>query len=77
MGNTRNNHPDSRQGEHSMKVGDLVVNRAYQNYSNIVPAKMVMQATRALKGHTGEYIVTEDEPGLWKPVKNYFIVSPA
>ena len=60
-----------------MKVGDLVVNRAYQNYSNIVPAKMVIQTTRALKGHTGEYLVTEDEPELWKPVKNYFVVSPA
>ena len=60
-----------------MKVGDLVVNKAYQNYSDIVPAKMVVQATRILKGHTGEYIITEDEPGMWKPSKRFFVVSSA
>ena len=60
-----------------MKVGDLVVSKAHQNYSNIVPAKMVMQTTRVLKGHTGEYIITEDEPGMWKPSKRFFVVSPA
>ena len=45
--------------------------------SNIVPAKMVMQTTRVLKGHAGEYIITEDEPGMWKPSKRFFVVSPA
>ena len=46
-----------------MKVGDLVVNRAYQNYSDIVPAKMVVSvANRALRGPENPYIVLEDEP---------------
>ena len=60
-----------------MKIGDLVVSKAYQNYSEIVPAKLVVQRTRALKGHTGEYIVTADEPETWKPAKSFFVVSPA
>ena len=47
-----------------MKIGDLVVSKAYQNYSEIVPAKLVVQRTRVLKGHTGEYIVTADEPEM-------------
>ena len=61
-----------------MKVGDLVVNRAYQNYSDIVPAKMVVSVSnRALCGPENPYIVLEDEPEDWKPAKSYFVVSPA
>jgi len=59
-----------------MKVGDLVVSKAYQNYSNIVPAKMVVQVT-AKTDHKGPYIITEDEPDQWKLAKSFFIVSPA
>ena len=61
-----------------MKIGDLVVNKAYQKYSDIVPAKMVVNiSNRALSGPENPYIVLEDEPEDWKPARNFFIVSPA
>jgi hypothetical protein len=61
-----------------MKVGDLVVNKAYQKYSDIVPAKMVVNiSNRALSGPENPYIVLENEPEDWKPAKSYFVVSSA
>tara|TARA_Y100000004_G_scaffold118656_1_gene133360 strand:+ start:956 stop:1147 length:192 start_codon:yes stop_codon:yes gene_type:complete len=63
-----------------MKVGDLVVSKAYQNYSNIVPAKLVVQTTLGKGGKlrgSAEYIVTADEPDNWKPANSFFVVSPA
>jgi|TARA_R110000824_G_scaffold189624_3_gene371053 hypothetical protein len=61
-----------------MKIGDLVVNKAYQKYSAIVPAKMVVNVSnRAVSGSEHPYIVLEDEPEDWKPARNFFIVSPA
>ena len=60
-----------------MKAGDLVVSKAYQNFSNIVPAKLVMQVTAKLGHATGPFIVTADEPEEWKPAKSFFVVSPA
>jgi hypothetical protein len=61
-----------------MKIGDLVVSRAHQNYSDIVPAKMVVNVSnRALRGPENPYIVLEDEPEDWKPAASYFVVSPA
>ena len=55
-----------------MKVGDLVVSKAYQNYSNIVPASLVMQVTNDKK-----HVVLENEPDNWKLTKNYFVISTA
>ncbi len=62
-----------------MKVGDLVVNKAYQKYSEIVPAKLIVQVTGPGPGpdYNGPYIVTEDEPSQWKLAKNFFVVSGA
>ena len=59
-----------------MKIGDLVVSKAYQKYSDIVPAKMVVQVTM-FRQRQGQFIVTDDEPEDWKPARNFFIVSPA
>lgn len=67
-------HP--RKGIRGMKIGDLVVSKAYQKYSDIVPAKMVVQVTMRAD-HKGQFIVTDDEPEDWKPEKSYFVVSPA
>jgi hypothetical protein len=61
-----------------MKVGDLVVSKAYQNHANIVPAKLVMNVSnRAVSGPENPYIVLEDEPEDWKPAYNFFVVSRA
>ena len=61
-----------------MKIGDLVVSKAYQNYSNIVPARLVVNVSnRALDGPENPYIVLEDEPEDWKPAHNFFVVSHA
>ena len=62
-----------------MKVGDLVVSKAYQNHANIVPASLVVQLTSSVKGrgHKGPYIVLEDDPEDWKPARNFFVVSHA
>ena len=62
-----------------MKVGDLVVSKAYQKYSNIVPAKLVVQTTLGGTGRRGDtrYIVTADAPEDWKPANSFFVVSPA
>jgi len=62
-----------------MKVGDLVVSKAYQNHTNIVPAKLVVQTTLGGMGRRGDtrYIVTADDPEDWKPASNFFVVSPA
>ena len=62
-----------------MKVGDLVVSKAYQKYANIVPAKLVVQATIGGQGRRGDtrYIVTADDPEDWKPANNFFVVSSA
>ena len=62
-----------------MKVGDLVVSKAYQNHANIVPAKLVVQSTLGGQGRRGDtcYIVTADDPEDWKPASNFFVVSPA
>jgi hypothetical protein len=59
-----------------MKVGDLVVSKAHQKYSNIVPAKLVVQMTKKAD-RKGPYIVTDDEPSQWKLAKNFFVVSGA
>ena len=58
-----------------MKVGDLVVSKAYQNYSNIVPAKLVVQVTRP--SESSQHIVTADAPEEWKLADSFFVVSPA
>jgi len=61
-----------------MKVGDLVVSKAYQNYANIVPAKLVMQVTeRRVGSQKGPYVVTDDKPNEWQQARNFFVVSPA
>ena len=61
-----------------MKIGDLVVGKAYQKYSDIVPTKMVVNVSnRALSGSENPYIVLEDEPNDWKPARNFFVVSSA
>jgi len=61
-----------------MKVGDLVVSKAYEKYANIVPAKLVVNVSnRALDGPENPYIVLEDEPEDWKPAHNFFVVSRA
>jgi hypothetical protein len=59
-----------------MKVGDLVMSKAYQNHVNILPSKLVVQVID--KQHSeGSYIVTADEPDDWKLAKSFFVVSPA
>jgi len=64
-----------------MKVGDLVVSRAYQNYSEVVPAKLVLQITakvnHALSEKNGPYLVLSDNPETWVPACSFFVVSPA
>ncbi len=55
-----------------MKIGDLVVSKAYQNYSDIVPAKLVLQVTNDTK-----HVVLEDDPNIWKLARNFFVVSAA
>ena len=63
-----------------MKVGDLVVNKAYQNNSlaNIVPAKLVLQVTdRRAGSQKGPYVVIDDKPDEWQQARNFFVVSPA
>jgi len=60
-----------------MKVGDLVMSKAYQNHANILPAKLVMQMTNNLGYAKGPFIVTADDPEDWKPAKSFFVVSPA
>ena len=62
-----------------MKIGDLVVSKAYQNHVNVVPAKLVVQTTLGGKGRRGDtrYIVTADDPEDWKPASNFFVVSRA
>ena len=62
-----------------MKVGDLVLSKAHQNYSGILPAKLVVQTTLGGQGRRGDtrYIVTADEPEEWKPANSFFVVSPA
>ena len=61
-----------------MKVGDLVVSKAYQNYANIVPAKLVVNVSnRALIGPENPYIVLADEPDQWRAANNFFVVSSA
>ena len=61
-----------------MKVGDLVVSKAYQNHANIVPAKLVVNVSnRAVSGPENPYIVLADDPEEWKPAYNFFVVSPA
>jgi len=59
-----------------MKVGDLVLSKAYQNYLGILPAKLVVQTTLVGQGRR-RYIVTADEPEDWKPANSFFVVSPA
>ena len=66
-----------------MKVGDLVMNKAYQNssLSDIVPARLVLQVTakvnHALSEKNGPYLVLSNNPEAWVPAKSYFVVSPA
>ena len=61
-----------------MKVGDLVVSKAYQNYANIVPGKLVLQVTDRREGsQKGPYIVTDDRPNEWQQARNFFVVSSA
>ena len=66
-----------------MKVGDLVMNKAYQNssLSNIVPARLVLQVTakvsHALSEKNGPYLVLSNSPGVWVPSCSFFVVSPA
>ena len=66
-----------------MKVGDLVMNKAYQNssLSDIVPARLVLQVTakvnHALSEKNGPYLVLSNNPEVWVPAHSFFIVSPA
>ena len=61
-----------------MKVGDLVVSKAYQNYANIAPAKLVVNVSnRALEGPENPFIVLADEHDEWKSASNFFFVSRA
>ncbi len=61
-----------------MKVGDLVVSKAYQNHADIVPAKLVVNVSnRALDGPENPFIVLSDEPDEWKSANNFFVVSSA
>jgi len=61
-----------------MKVGDLVVSKAYQNYANIVPAKLVVSiSNRELEGPENPYIALADEPDEWRSANNFFVVSSA
>jgi hypothetical protein len=62
-----------------VKIGDLVVSKAYQNHADIVPAKLVVQTTLGGQGRRGDtrYIVTADAPEDWKPANRFFVVSPA
>ena len=62
-----------------MKIGDLVVSKAYQNHVNVVPAMRVVQTTLGGKVRRGDtrYIVTADDPEDWKPASNFFVVSRA
>ena len=57
-----------------MKVGDLVVSKAYQNYAHIVPASLVVQVIN--KSNTA-HIVLADSPDNWRLAKNFFVVSRA
>ena len=60
-----------------MKIGDLVLSKAYQNHANILPARLVVQVTQELGYAKGPFIVTDDDPEEWKPAKSFFGVSPA
>ena len=61
-----------------MKVGDLVVSKAYEKYANIVPAKLVVNVSnRESEGPENPYIVLADEPDEWKSASNFFVVSSA
>jgi hypothetical protein len=66
-----------------MKVGDLVMNKAYQNssLSGIVPARLVLQVTakvnHALSEKNGPYLVLSNNPEVWVPSGSFFVVSPA
>ncbi len=65
-----------------MKVGDLVMNKAYQNssLSNIVPARLVLQVTAKVPHRmekNGPYLVLSNNPETWVPARSFFIVSPA
>ena len=60
-----------------MKVGDLVMSKAYQNHANILPSKLVVQVTQKLGYAKGPFIVTADEPDDWKPARSFFVVSHA
>ena len=57
-----------------MKVGDLVVSKAYQNFSNVVPASLVVQV---IDKSNMKHIVLENNPDHWMLAKNFFVVSPA
>jgi len=59
-----------------MKVGDLVMSKAYQNHANILPSKLVVQVIDRQHGG-GSFIVTADEPDDWKAARSFFVVSPA
>ena len=66
-----------------MKVGDLVMNKAYQNssLSDVVPARLVLQVTakvnHALSEKNGPYLVLSNNPETWVPARSFFVVSPA
>ena len=60
-----------------MKVGDLVLSKAYQNHANILPARLVVQVTQELGYAKGPFIVTDDDPEEWKLAKSFFVVSRA
>ena len=60
-----------------MKIGDLVLSKAYQNHANILPARLVVQVTQELGYAKGPFIVTDDDPEEWKLAKSFFVVSPA
>jgi len=66
-----------------MKVGDLVINKAYQNNAlvDIVPARLVLQVTakvnNTLSEKSGPYLVLSNNPNTWVPARSFFVVSPA
>ena len=66
-----------------MKVGDLVMKRAYgRTWENkALPMKVVTRVIKSheprLHGRAPYYITFEDDPGKWENPNDYYIVSEA
>ncbi len=66
-----------------MKVGDLVMKRAYgRTWENkALPMKVVARVIKSneprLHGRAPYYITLEDDPGKWEDPNDYYVVSEA